>query len=92
MRERADESEVNGWGWWPFFVGGILGPALGGILKRWLAAPAAAGLGSFVAWMLALWLFYRFNRVARGGVPLMVAASAAAALMTGLLAYFFPWS
>ncbi len=92
MSERVVEVGVSGWAYWPFFVGGILGPTLGGFLKRWMAAPTAAGLGAFAGWMLALWLFHRFNGLGRWSVPRWVAASAGAALITGLLTYFFPWS
>jgi hypothetical protein len=92
MSERVVNANVVWWQWWPFFVGGILGPVLGGVLKRWMTPPPAAGLGAFVAWMLALWLFHKFYGAAGWSAPRWVASSAAAAAVTGLLAYLFPWA
>ena len=91
MSGRVGDAGVPWWAWWPFFVGGILGPTLGAILKRWAAPPLAAGLGSFAAWVLALWLFQRSYGLTGWSVPRWVATSAAAALATGLLVYLFPW-
>ncbi|HEX8686673.1 MAG TPA: hypothetical protein VF736_01255 [Pyrinomonadaceae bacterium] len=92
MSERVVGVSVSVWSWWPFAVGGLLGPTLGGVLKRWMALPAAAALGSFVAWMLALWLFRKFYGMSDWSVPRWLAASGGAALVTGLLTYFFPWA
>jgi hypothetical protein len=92
MSERVVSVNTSVWSWWPFFVGGILGPVLGGVLKRWMTMPLAAGLGAFVAWMLALWLFQRFYRQDGWSVSRWVAASTAAAVVTGLLTYFVPWT
>ncbi len=91
MTQRARKSNDSFWRWWPFFVGGLLGPLLADVLDRWLPLYLAVGSAMFVAWLIALWLFNRISPSSDWSILRWVGASLGAGAISGALAFLFPW-
>ena len=75
--------------YWPFALGGILGPLLSRALAIWVPSYSAAAGSFFVLFFAAFWLSDRLgaedHRLARN-----LTASAGGAAIVGLLTYLFP--
>jgi hypothetical protein len=91
MTEHAGKSNDSFWRWWPFFVGGLCGPPLAGVLNRWLPLYLGVGLAMFVAWLIALRLFNRISPSSEWSILRWVGASLGAGVISGVLAFLFPW-
>lgn len=81
--------------YWPFGVGGLLGPLFAAFLSRWMRFDVAVGLAMFVGFAAAVWVFQqRSPRVAqhlgRALTASLVSGSAAGSVAGGL-AFLFPW-
>jgi uncharacterized membrane protein YfcA len=81
--------------YWPFGVGGLLGPLFTAFLSRWIRFDVAVGLAMFVVFAAAVWVFQQ--RSAR--VPQHLGRALTASFVSGIaagsvaggLAFFFPW-
>jgi uncharacterized membrane protein YfcA len=81
--------------YWPFGVGGLVGPLLALALSRWMPFPLAVGTSIFVAFSAAVWMFRARSARMREGVGRSMAAillpGCAAGVVAGALAFLFPW-
>ncbi len=81
--------------YWPFAVGGLVGPPLAVLVSRWMAFPFAVGVSTFVCFAGAVWVFLQRSPRARQrfgrSVTTSLVSGAAAGLVSGVLAFLFPW-
>ena len=92
MSEQTRTANDSFWRWWPFFIGGVCGPALGNILSRWLPLHYAAGIAMFIAWLIALRVFDSISPSPNWSIPRWLGTRAAAGIICGALAFLFPWA
>jgi hypothetical protein len=91
MTGQAGKSDESFWRWWPFFVGGLCGPPLGDLLSRWLPLHFAVGVATFVVWFVALFVFNRISPSSDWSILRWLGASLGVGVISGALAYLFPW-
>ena len=81
--------------YWPFAAGGLVGPIFAALLSRWMRFDVAAGLAMFVSFAAAAWVFQRSStRVPRNAgraLTTSLVSGIAAGIVTGVLAFLFPW-
>lgn len=76
----------DGWTrYWPFGVAGFTGPLLAAFVSRWASFPVSLGLGMFVGFSAAVWLFPRTS--ARRSVTASLVSGLAAGLVSGFVAF-----
>lgn len=85
------KSNDSFWRWWPFFVGGLCGPLLGNVLNSRLPLHFAVGLSTFIVWLIALRVFNRTSPSSNWSIPRWLGASLGAGVISGALAFLFPW-
>jgi hypothetical protein len=91
MIEHGRKSNDSFWRWWPFFVAGLCGPLLADMLNQWIALHFAVGLAMFFVWLIALFIFNRISPSSNWSILRWVGASMGAGIISGLLAFLFPW-
>jgi hypothetical protein len=81
--------------YWPFGVGGLVGPILAVFVSRWVPFHFAVGASMFVGFAAAVWVFQRGSaRLPRGfgrSLTASLVSGLAAGLVAGVLAFLFPW-
>jgi uncharacterized membrane protein YfcA len=81
--------------YWPFVVGGFVGPVAAAVLSRWMPRHFGFGLAMFLAFGLASWTVHRLStrrdQSPRRAVAGSVLAALAAGVTAGLMAYLLPW-
>jgi hypothetical protein len=70
------------WRFWPFGAGGLLGPVLAAALTRWMRLDVASGIGMFVSFTIAVFLFERRSRQ----MPRALGPSLMASVLSGIAA------
>jgi hypothetical protein len=91
MTEQVRKSNESFWRWWPFFVGGLCGPLLGDLLYRWLPLHFAVGVAMFIVWLIVLFIFNRISPSSNWSILRWVGASMGVGIISGVLAFLFPW-
>ena len=86
---RPNESRLTTY--WPFFVGGLVGPLLSRVLSAWVPLYVAAAASFFAAFSASIWVFDRSSRPGPARVGRNLAASALGGTVVGLLTYLFSW-
>ena len=82
--------------YWPFSVGGLVGPLMAVALSRWMPFPLAAGAAMFLGFSAAVWMFRArsSSRMPQGVAPSIAAIlvpSCAAGVVAAVLTFLFPW-
>ena len=75
--------------YWPWFVGGLLGPIVANLLSRWTTRPLAAGLAFFATFAVASSIVSNRNDPRGVRIGRIAIASGAGALITAGLTYLF---
>jgi len=91
MSAPARKSNESFWRWWPFFVGGLCGPLLGDVLNTRLPLHFAVGFAAFIVWLIVLRVFNAISPSSNWSILRWVAASLGAGVISGGLAFLFPW-
>jgi hypothetical protein len=76
--------------YWPWFVAGLLSPALSSVLARWLPAYFSAGVSFFFLFTAASSIVSRRTKPGDARFARNVAASASGAVVVAVLKYVFP--
>ncbi len=81
--------------YWPFGVGGLVGPLLALLVSRWMPFPLAVGASTFVCFAGAVWVFQQGSARVRPGfgrsLTTSLVSGVAAGLVAGVLAFLFSW-
>ena len=76
--------------YWPFALGGMLGPILARALAIWVPSYSAAAGSYFVVFFASFWLYERLGATGHHRLAGNLIASAAGGAVVGLLTYLFP--
>ena len=74
--------------WWPVFMGGLAGPFLAPLLRKWLAPHFAASLAFFLVYLGIGLLFLRRPPSESWRFGRWMAAGAAGSVIAGALTYW----